>query len=417
MNKQEAIHFLMQYSRQPDGIVSDQLADDEVIFRQYIRNLPEAELDMLMDEYAHIILQLEWPEGTDNELFDRIEHAIKERSSREDFSSLKNTSNRLNSAESNPKSSGKVVPILYKLSAAAVALLLLGSAFYFLLRPTKETKTVLIEDVAPGSNKAILTLADGSNITLNSTGNQEISSGKINIIQKNGQLLYDEKIRTDDVAIQYNTLTTPKGGQFRITLPDGTKAWLNSASSLLYPVVFSGKEREVTLTGQGYFEVAKDVKHPFKVKVNNMEVQVLGTSFDIMAYKDENIINTTLVNGALRLVIEGHQTLLKPGNQAILKKGQQMSISKADVNKVTAWKSGFFEFQNMELPAIMRQIERWYDVEAIYEVKNQSFSFGGRISKDQPLSNILRLLEGDGITFKVEGKKVYIRPMPFDHNN
>lgn len=289
--------------------------------------------------------------------------------------------------------------------AAAAVVILLASLWWAQQQP-KTTKAPVIaqkEAILPGSNKATLTLADGSTVTLDSVGNQVISS---KISQKNGQLLYSE----GKADAGFNKLSTPRGGQFRVVLPDGTKVWLNSSSSLRYPTAFTGKERIVELEGQGYFEVAKNAAQPFKVKTHEMEVQVLGTHFDIMAYADESTVNTTLLEGAVQ-VKEGTETrLLKPGQQAILK-SHAFTVQEADVKKVLAWKNGLFVFNNMALPAILREVARWYDVDIVYETTPSAELYGGGIARSLNLSNVLTLLEASGFNhFRIEGRKVVVLP-------
>lgn len=296
--------------------------------------------------------------------------------------------------------------------AAAVIFLLGVSVLAFFLRDNKvKDNIVQWQDIGPGSNKATLILANGSSVTLDSTGSRVIQQGNTAIQQHNGQLQYHAGKNLTDAG--YNTLSTPRGAQFRVTLSDGTKVWLNSASSLKYPAAFTGKERTVELQGQGYFEVAKNADQPFKVRVNNMEVNVLGTHFDIMAYPDEKMVNTTLLEGAVQVHNGEELQLLKPGQQAILnKENQQLSVQSVAVNKVVAWKEGLFVFNNMDLPTILREISRWYDVEIVYEVVPNGKLYGGGISRHLQLSEILHFLEANGINqFKIVGRKVIVLPV------
>ncbi len=309
----------------------------------------------------------------------------------------------------------RVFPFRY---AAAAALLLAVATLAFLWQrqdgaTPRETPAIQqpMAAIAPGSNKAVLTLADGATITLDSSGQQVISAGSGNhITQQNGQLVYGATATADHV--QYHTLSTPRGGQFRLTLPDGTKVWLNSASSLRYPTAFKGREREVELQGQGYFEVAQNAALPFKVKVNTMEVQVLGTGFDIMAYGDEATINTTLVTGAVQVKGGNHLQRLQPGQQAVFnQQSQALSVQEADVDKITAWKSGLFVFNNMTLTAILREVARWYDVEIAYDTTPSTELYGGGISRSLPLADVLKLLEANGFNhFRITGRKVIVLP-------
>lgn len=294
-------------------------------------------------------------------------------------------------------------------AAAAVILALLSTGAYLWFQQAPGHKLVVVSGkIAAGGDKAILTLADGAEVTLDSSGSKVMQQGNIAIHQHNGQLQYT--LHGTEHSVGNNTLTTPKGGQFKVILPDGTSVWLNSASSLQYPVAFTGKERLVTLTGQAYFEVAANASQPFKVKVNDMEVQVLGTGFDIMAYGDEQAVRTTLVTGAVKVAAGRENALLKPGQQARLNKEQgTLTIKEADLSKVLAWKSGLFVFNNTDLQTIMREIARWYDVEIINEAGVGTKLYGGSISRKKDLRDVLNLLESGGTNhFKIEGRKVII---------
>ncbi|KAA2243295.1 DUF4974 domain-containing protein [Chitinophaga agrisoli] len=309
----------------------------------------------------------------------------------------------------------RVFPFRY---AAAAALLLAVATLAFLWqRPNRTSPQDLpaiqqpVAVISPGSNKAVLTLSNGATITLDSSGQQVISGGNGNqITQQNGQLVYGAAATADH--IQYHTLSTPRGGQFRLTLPDGTKVWLNSASSLRYPTAFKGAEREVELQGQGYFDVAQNAAQPFKVKVNTVEVQVLGTGFDIMAYGDEATINTTLVSGAVQVKSGNNLQRLQPGQQAVFnQQSHALSVQEADVDKITAWKSGLFVFNNMTLTAILREVARWYDVEIAYDTTPSTELYGGGISRSLPLADVLKLLEANGFNhFRIAGRKVIVLP-------
>lgn len=299
-------------------------------------------------------------------------------------------------------------------AAAAAILLLLGSGIYYMMtvspRKTFTTSNSTVADtgdIAPGTNKAILILANGDVVTLDSAGNQIINQGQTVVRQKNGQLEYAVQGNSD--AVVYNTLTVPRGGQFNIVLPDGSHVWLNAASSMRYPTAFNGDRREVELQGQGYFEVAPNARQPFFVKVNNLEVQVLGTRFDVMAYADEQSINTTLLEGLVNVKNGASQQTLRPGQQAIVDPATgSMVVRQADVDQVIAWKTGFFEFDNASLGDILRQLARWYDIDVSYNQTGNERLFGGRISRGLPLSDILHMLEANGPTFLLSGRKLTV---------
>ncbi|WP_295120027.1 FecR family protein [uncultured Chitinophaga sp.] len=291
----------------------------------------------------------------------------------------------------------------WKYAAAAAVIIGLATGIYHWSSLNSNRQPDVAAVVKPGSSKALLTLADGSVVELDSAGRRVIGKG---VRQQNGQLVYDHSMETG-----YNTLTVPRGGQFEVTLPDGSHAWLNSASSLRYPVAFNGKERVVELQGQGYFEITKDQNQPFKVLVNDVAVDVLGTSFDIMAYANEHQVSTTLVTGAVRVSRGGVFTLLRPGRQAVFTaSAAQAQVQEADVEQVTAWTTGFFEFTDTELPVIMRQLERWYDVEVVYKDAPLKERFFGRTSRSLPVTEVLKMLEGDKIKFKLEGRTLTVMP-------
>ena len=313
-----------------------------------------------------------------------------------------------------PAPAKRMFPLRY--AAAAAVLLAVALLAFLWLRPGRsvQTNTPLAKQeatgITPGGNRAMLTLSDGTTIPLDSSGQQVISAGNTSISRKNGQLVYDAG--TTDGHVHYHTLTTPRGGQFRLTLPDGTRVWLNSASTLRYPTAFKGKERSVELQGQGYFEVAQNAGQPFKVMVNTMEVQVLGTGFDIMAYGDEASVNTTLVEGSVQ-VKQGNSTrLLKPGQQAVMNHtSHALTVQEADIQKIIAWKNGLFVFNNMTLTAILREVARWYDVDIVYTVTPSAELYGGGISRSLQLSGVLDLLEANGFNhFRIEGRKVIVLP-------
>lgn len=299
---------------------------------------------------------------------------------------------------------------LVRVMAVAAALLLcVGSVW--LLRPSRggisSVRADTLRPVGPGGDKAVLTLASGQRIILDSVPNGKIATqGAATVVRAGGLIGYED---TGGEDVLYNTVTTPKGGQYVVALADGSKVWLNSASSLRFPTSFKGGDRRVELTGEGYFEIAKDAARPFFVEAGPMNVQVLGTRFDVMAYPDEATINTTLVEGAVA-VREGQQVHQpSPGEQVALGAGHRMAVGRADIEKTLAWKNGLFEFDRMDLAAIMRQIARWYDVEVVYQSPPDATPLGGSISKRLGLQEVLALLEASGQQhFRIEGRRIII---------
>jgi hypothetical protein len=310
--------------------------------------------------------------------------------------------------------------------AAAVLILMLGTGSYFLFFAKSRKGIAKIErqkerpknDVAPGGNKAILTLGNGEKIILDSAKNGALASqGNTRILKlANGQLSYNSLNDSSDrpgmpTQIIYNTLTTPRGGQYQLVLPDGSKVWLDASSSIIYPTDFAGTERKVKMTGQAYFEVAKNEKLPFIVQRGEMSIQVLGTHFNVNAYEDDSTVNTTLLEGTVRVSKGAVRTILAPGQQIqITKNGDFKLVRNADTEEAIAWKNGFFSFKRSDLKTVMRQLSRWYDVEVIYEGNIPPQKFGGKMGRDLNLSEILEGLEKSLVHFRIEGKKLIVMP-------
>ncbi|MVM28557.1 DUF4974 domain-containing protein [Spirosoma sp. HMF4905] len=323
---------------------------------------------------------------------------------------------------------------------AALLLLVSGLAAYELIYKPEPAPQVTVQptDFAPGSNKAILTLADASQINLDDATNGKIAQQADMIITKtaDGQLVYDlsqsaaGSSEDQEVSPIYNTITTPRGGKFRVALPDGSKVWLNAASSLRYPTKFRGRERAVELKGEAYFEVAHaknkaNERVPFRVLSAGQIVEVLGTHFNINSYSDENSTKTTLLEGKVKVIktrayalansakTEAASALvLKPGEQAQLALGTQPKlnlVAQVDLEEAVAWKNGQFQFKDTDLPTIMRQIARWYDVEIAFQGRVSDAKFRGKISRDVPLSQFFQILQLSGVNFKIEGRKITVK--------
>jgi ferric-dicitrate binding protein FerR (iron transport regulator) len=270
----------------------------------------------------------------------------------------------------------------------------------------------LKNDVKPGGNKAVLTLADGSAVVLDKLEKGAIADqGAARVVKlDDGKLAYN--ILTEKPAeLAFNTLTTPAAGQFEVLLPDGSKVWLNNASSLRYPVAFTGKDREVELKGEAYFEIARNSRQPFKVHVGEMMVDVLGTSFNISAYEDERAIKTTLLTGAVRVSKGAAMVLPKANEQVQLNEAGKLSVLQdVDVDGVIAWKSGLFHFERADIKTVMRMLARWYDLDVRYEGPVTSHEFGGDIDRDLNLSQVLEVLQKNQVHFDLDGRVLTVRP-------
>jgi transmembrane sensor len=297
-------------------------------------------------------------------------------------------------------------------SAAAAVILLLGAGTYFLRPATPPAKVaaVPVTRILPGYSKATLTLADGSVIPLDSNGNQVITQQGAVIHQNNGQLQYNTQ--DYNAPITMNTLTTPRGGQFRLTLPDGTRVWLNAASAITYPTAFQQGKREVEIKGEVYFEVVAQAKMPFNVKISPLaNIEVLGTSFNINAYTDEPGIKTTLIQGAVKVNTGNVSRVLLPGQQAQVKSAGNINITeRADTAAILAWKKDEFYFRDADIPTVMRQLARWYDVTIVYAGTIPARRFQGEIQRNLPLSDVLEGLENTGIHFRLQGRSIIVEP-------
>lgn len=303
-------------------------------------------------------------------------------------------------------------------AAACVLLLLVAGALLWYTLPHKKVPVtgIISAAITPGKNGAILQLADGSQLLLDSLGNGVISQQNGTAVSlQDGVLDYNSTGAIAD-KVAYNSVITPRGRQFTVVLPDGTKVWLNAASSITYPTVFAGKSRLVKITGEVYMEVAKRVGMPFRVVMEHKgEVEVLGTSFNINAYDNEIAVRTTLVTGAVRVRADttvGNITpvILKPGQQAQMPQhntagSAAISVGVADMEKTLAWKNGVFNLEDVSLKDAMRLWERWYDIEVVYKDKIPDIYFTGKVNKDISFSGLLKLLEEAKVHYSMDGSR------------
>jgi transmembrane sensor len=314
----------------------------------------------------------------------------------------------------------KVVPItrnkfLWVRYAAAVAIFLCLSAglYVYINRDSSEQLdlTNSRDDVRPGGNKAILTLSNGARIVLNDAKDGTLAQqGNASVVKlANGELAYKQGGSADEAPV-YNTMSTPRGGQYKLQLPDGTTVMLNAESSITYPIAFTGKERIVTISGEAYFEVAKNKKMPFLVHFGDQTVEVLGTHFNISAYKDQPVFKTTLLEGSVKISEGQEKQLLVPGQQAVYEPGShKFNVKTVDTDDILAWKNGLFLFDNTEIDNVMLQLARWYNIEVFYQGPKPTLNFTGEIRKDSNLSRIFKILESTGgAKFTINGNIVTV---------
>lgn len=295
--------------------------------------------------------------------------------------------------------------------AAAIVVLISTSVIYFQFSNVKQVNGLQhIADVKPGGNKATLTLSNGSQIVLSDAKDGNLASENNTAIQKtkNGQVSYLASAESESAVELFNLMTIPKGGVYTLILSDGTKVILNSASSLRYPIAFTGKERKVELSGEAYFEVAHNRRKPFKVVSRNQVIEVLGTHFNINSYGDNNTVKTVLEQGSVKIYTGSVSKVLKPGQQAILKE-DQLEVGEADLEESLAWKNGYFRFNNENIKSIMPKLARWYNIEVSYDEKVSNIGFYGTISRDKNISEVLKMLEyTKSVHFKIEGRRVMV---------
>jgi ferric-dicitrate binding protein FerR (iron transport regulator) len=319
-----------------------------------------------------------------------------------------------------PKQSLKIIKGLQlaRIAAAATILVFLLAGLYFIIIAPrhKQLGVKYTKDLLPGSNKAILTLSNGKKIILNNAGIGTIGSEGNAVINKtaNGEIVYSStETAADNGSLAYNTITIPNGGQYHLVLSDGTNVWLDAASSIKYPTVFTGNERKVVITGEAYFEVAHNAAKPFRVMAQGQTVEVLGTHFNIDAYTNEPVIKTTLLEGSVKVTNNMKTITLAPGEQAQVQPGTADNeikvLNNVDTDEAIAWKNGLFQFNKASIESIMRQVARWYDVEISYmNNKIPSKTFTGSISRNSSASQVLEILSYTGLHFEIAGKKIIV---------
>ncbi|PWS30404.1 FecR family protein [Pedobacter paludis] len=307
-----------------------------------------------------------------------------------------------------------ILPLLKMVGVAASIVLCLSVGFYFLNRKSdlnQFTAKRQLKDVLPGGNKAVLTLADGRKVDLDDAKEGQIANQNGILIRKtkNGEIEYVAQAGASDIS-GINTISTPRGGQYQISLPDGSKVWLNAATTLKYPYSFGKGERLVELNGEAYFEVFKDKTRPFRVKTAEETVEVLGTHFNINSYNDEGAVKTTLLEGSVKVTSGLANVKLHPGEQSQLNKENNNLIvdKQLDLDKEMAWKNNIFSFDNDDLETVMRQISRWYDIDVVYKGKIKNEKYVGEIPRNSNLSDVFEILELNHVHTDIKGKVLTI---------
>lgn len=400
MNLHDAKEFLNKYRLQLTG------EEEHQQFTEWLKNASDSELESITGEW--------------NEASGQV-HPQVEMPGKQAF--LAEMGVKLNLVEAESAGYASVVPLqrqklLLRYTAAAAVLFFIAGALYYGRKTgsnNSSSAVQIVNDVSPAAGKPLLTLADGSTIVLDANAKGKIASqGALQVIKMGSAMLSYRKLEASEEEkknkeLVYNKLVIPRGMDYQLILPDGSLVHLNALSSLRYPTTFPGKERVVELTGEGYFEIAKNAEKPFRVKVNNSEIEVLGTVFNVMAYDDEPAMATTLLEGSVKMKNGDYQTLLKPGQQARVS-GSDARISLlngVNVDDVVAWRKGVLSIYKANIQEVMRQIKRWYDV----DVKNES-SFRGHITGEIPrnmkLSEVLKVLEFSGVKARLENNIVII---------
>jgi len=394
----------------------------EILFQKYLDNkCSPSEIRRLIQYFDS---------GENEELFKKLigrQHELMEDSSdfTQGFESLLDSSfNKIKQAitfENNRKEAASLYRIhWFKIcAAAAVIFIFFASAFYIFRR--KEARVIVaqnvhtrpVKDFPAGHNTAVLTLGNGSTILLDTAADGTLArQGNIKVLKFNDQIAYNKSSEMNATTV-YNTITTASGNQYQLILTDGSRVWLNAASSIRFPTAFRGNERRVEITGEAYFEVAKDPKKPFRVDFKNKagnkdEIEVLGTHFNVNTYHDEPDMKTTLLEGSVRIKDGNKIKMLSPGQQASITSAGIEIIKNADLDPVMAWKNGYFLFDNTDIYTLMRQVARWYNVDIKYSGKVSEEGFSGKISREVPLSKLIKVLELNDVHVKIQGRTMIV---------
>lgn len=406
-----------------NSLTSSHLNDADTIaylITGYIRStLSDSERDQL-DEWVtadeknmELFARLTAPEQLDESL--KLFNSFNSKAAIEN---IKRKMNESWKTETRPSLLRRLIPF-----SIAASLILITTVFIIYQKNKPINKPhIIVEkpDLQPGYNKALLTLSNGKQVELDSSGTKKLQVDNLEISNDNGRLIYPPSSGGGNGAVVYNTLSTPKGGQYKLTLPDGSLVWLNASSSITYPIAFNSIERKVKVTGEVYFEVSRDKAKPFKISftpqgnthLQNGEVEVLGTKFNINSYKEEAQSKVTLLEGSVKVSqLTTHESrIMKPGQQVTFTANGQLLKSDSNIEEAIAWKNGWFEFQNETIENIMHQVSRWYNVEVKYEGK-VNYHFNATIERSLPASHLLYLLEQTGnVHFVIKDKTIIVKP-------
>lgn len=382
-------------------LATDSVSNSEhEAFYSWLTTLSSNQYQRILEEYEKVLGEVSFEEEVDPLLLQRIKHKIEDH-------------------ERILKSKEKKV---FSWVSIAASILIISSVALFLKNDAVEDlaslsfEQRLSNDISPGKNQAYLELADGSVIALDEFAPDKIweESGVMVKKTEEGQLLYDFEGKSNALskAPTYHTISTPKGGEYQLILPDGTKVWLNASSRLKFPTIFNGDDRSVELSGEAYFDVVSNRQKPFIITTGKESIKVLGTEFNISSYADEEISKTTLLEGKVEvtpLLNKSALKILKPGEQSLIK-GNSIQVMKADLDEAVAWKNGEFMFNRESIESVMRKVARWYDVEVVYNQPiGNEVKIWGSVSRFENISEMLKFIERTKVAyFKVEGRKVYV---------
>jgi transmembrane sensor len=384
------------------------------VFKELMYQFVSGEISL--EGKAHLLKMIDDPQYADDldfilrENYDRIEPIKANPESTQQF--IQSLRDKMDNNEEEEEEADFTLFNWRRLLVAASVVSVMGIGYYT-FNHSKPSPVIVNNEknnvIMPGRSGAILTLGDGSQIVLDSVANGVLANqSNTAVAKKDGGLVYT--VGSDAHSV-INKMVTPRGRQYKLELSDGTKVWLNASSSISFPTAFVANERKVVIEGEVYFEVAKDKSRPFTVTVNDVEVKVLGTHFNINGYNNEAEIKTTLIEGSVLVGKKDKKVLLKPGQQAEMKTTGAVKVKNLEnFDAVLAWKKGMFHFENASLEMVLRQLSRWYDVDIVIDKGVVSRNFEGEINRDLELAQVLKILEGNNIHFKIEGKVLRVMP-------